>query len=123
MTKQFVGHPIPPVEHRFKPGQSGNPKGRPKGSKNTYKILDDILSKRVKLVQDGKTIKLDRRTIIILQAVQSAMKGNNKALQTLLPHMLAVDERREAIRNTHEMLTTDDTEIINQFLKDNQYDE
>lgn len=123
MTKKFIGHPMPPIEHRFKKGQSGNPNGRPKGAKNTYKILDDILSKRVQLVQDGRNIKLDRRTIILFQAVQSAMKGNNKAIQTLLPHMLAVDERKEAIRNTHEMLTTDDATIIEQFLKDNQYDE
>lgn len=123
MTKKFVGHPMPPIEHRFKKGQSGNPNGRPKGAKNTYKILDDILSKRVQLVQDGRNIKLDRRTIILLQAVQSAMKGNNKSIQTLLPHMLAVDERKEAIRNTHDMLTTDDNAIIEQFLKDNQYDE
>lgn len=123
MTKKFIGHPMPPIEHRFKKGQSGNPNGRPKGAKNTYKILDDILSKGVQLVQDGRNIKLDRRTIILFQAVQSAMKGNNKAIQTLLPHMLAVDERKEAIRNIHEMLTTDDAAIIEQFLKDNQYDE
>ena len=88
-----------------------------------YKILDDILNKRVQLVQDGKRVKLDRRTIILLQTVQSAMKGNAKAVQTLLPHMLEVDERKEAIKNTHEMLTTDDQKIIEQFLKDNKNDE
>ena len=121
--KQFVGHPMPPVEYRFKKGQSGNPKGRPKGARSTYKILDDILNKRVQLIQDGKRVNLDRRTIILLQTVQSAMKGNAKAVQTLLPHMLEVDERKEAIKNTHEMLTTDDQKIIEQFLKDNKNDE
>jgi hypothetical protein len=29
-----VGHAKPPKHTRFQPGQSGNPRGRPKGTKN-----------------------------------------------------------------------------------------
>ena len=29
-----VGYKKPPIHTRFKPGVSGNPKGRPKGTKN-----------------------------------------------------------------------------------------
>jgi hypothetical protein len=32
-TAQAVGPGKPPKEHQFKPGQSGNPKGRPPGRK------------------------------------------------------------------------------------------
>ncbi|MFZ1991145.1 MAG: DUF5681 domain-containing protein [Alphaproteobacteria bacterium] len=30
----------PPVETRFKPGQSGNPSGRPRGARNKRPALD-----------------------------------------------------------------------------------
>ena len=42
-----IGYGRPPKSTRFKPGQSGNPKGRKKGSKNTYSILRDILNQKV----------------------------------------------------------------------------
>ena len=32
------------VEHNFKPGESGNPKGRPKGAKNKRTMVRDVLS-------------------------------------------------------------------------------
>lgn len=37
-----VGYGKPPVATRFKQGQSGNPKGRPKGAKNKRSALFEV---------------------------------------------------------------------------------
>jgi hypothetical protein len=42
-----VGYGRPPREYRFKTGQSGNPRGRPKGSKNRENIISERLDRRV----------------------------------------------------------------------------
>ena len=50
-----VGRGRPPKEYRFKPGQSGNPKGRPKRRRNMKtEIKEAIDKKRVKVRQDNK---------------------------------------------------------------------
>ena len=36
-------HPLPPEEHRWKPGQSGNPAGKPKGSRHLSTIVQNLL--------------------------------------------------------------------------------
>lgn len=41
-----VGYGRPPTHTRFQPGKSGNPNGRPKGSKNTKTILMEELIQR-----------------------------------------------------------------------------
>ena len=41
-----VGYGRPPVNRQFKPGQSGNPRGRPKGSKNFATIFAEALKKK-----------------------------------------------------------------------------
>lgn len=42
-----VGYGKPPRRHQFKPGQSGNPKGRKKGVKNEITILKNCFSTRL----------------------------------------------------------------------------
>jgi hypothetical protein len=42
-TRNDVGYGRPPIEHQFKPGQSGNPFGRPKGARRfTADLLDEL---------------------------------------------------------------------------------
>jgi hypothetical protein len=49
-----VGHGKPPRHTRFKKGQSGNPRGRPKGSKNLPTLLTEALNEPVVVAENGK---------------------------------------------------------------------
>ncbi len=112
-----VGYGKPPSATQFKPGQSGNAKGRPIGSKNTYKLLEDILNEKVQITQDGHQVKINKKTAILLQAVNTAVKGNLKAIQTIFPHLLAGDARNEEHAKINAALKQDDAKIIQQFLQ------
>ena len=49
-----IGYGRPPVHSRFKPGQSGNPRGRPKGSLNFETDLKRTLQAPVTLNEWGQ---------------------------------------------------------------------
>lgn len=50
-----VGYKNPPKDTQFKKGMSGNPKGRPKGTKNIRTVLNDTLNEKIQITQNGKT--------------------------------------------------------------------
>lgn len=108
----MTGYKIPPTHSQFKPGQSGNPKGRSRGCRNTYSVLDDLLNQKIPVTQDGKQTKIDKKTAILLQTVNHSVRGDQRAIQTLLPHMLAIDENKERLAAVRESLSTNDQEIL-----------
>ncbi len=114
-NKEKIGYGNPPKATRFAKGKSGNPSGRPKGSRNTYKLLDDILEQKITMMQEGKPIRISKKMAILLQAVNSAVKGDLKAIQNLFPHLLAVDAKQEEKEQKISSLKQDDMEILNQF--------
>jgi Family of unknown function (DUF5681) len=57
-----VGKGRPPSATRWKPGQSGNPKGRPRDSKNLEALLTEALSEKVP-VQEREE-KLDQSLLV-----------------------------------------------------------
>ena len=96
-----VGYGKPPKQSRFKPGQSGNPKGRPKGSRNRKPALNEERLKDIILEEAYRTISVndgDRRvTLPMAQAIVrtlalNAAKGNQRALN-LFTELLSSTER------------------------------
>jgi hypothetical protein len=79
-----VGPGRPPRHTRFKPGQSGNPNGRPKGAKNFATILQQQLRKKVTITVDGKPKRVTVQEVIARRLATDSMKGTTKALELLI---------------------------------------
>ena len=75
-----VGYRRPPVNRQFKPGQSGNPRGRPKGSKNFPTMFAEAMSRPV-TVRDkkGKIRTLSKQELMVEVMVNKALAGDPKA--------------------------------------------
>ena len=117
MGSNKVGYGNPPAATRFKKGVSGNAKGRPRGSKNTYKLLDDLLEQKVAIMQEGRQVKISKKTAMLLQAVNAAVKGDLKALQIIFPHLIIADAKQEDKNKTFERLKQDYQAILDLFIK------
>ena len=105
-----VGYGRPPKHAQFKPGQSGNPRGRPKKSKNVDALLEKELDEIVTLHEGGQPKRMTKREAIIKQFVNLAIKGNAKPLQMMLAHL---EENRQPEPFT--LSEADDAEILRAF--------
>ena len=74
-----VGDRRPPKHSQFKPGVSGNPKGRPKGSVNLRTRVTQQLRQTVAVTRNGHPVKMRKGDLIALQIVDAAAKGDLKA--------------------------------------------
>jgi hypothetical protein len=76
-----VGPGNPPRERQYKPGQSGNPRGRPKGSLNARTRLEKILLEQVQGTIHGKTVKRAVVDVIFQKACTMAVAGDLAAMR------------------------------------------
>lgn len=81
---QGVGYKRPPEHTRFKPGQSGNPSGRPKGSQNLKTIFEKILKEEVSLREGSEVRKVTKAEAIMRGLVVGALKGDQRNVGTIL---------------------------------------
>ena len=111
-----VGYGKPPENTQFKSGKSGNPKGRPKGSTNTYKLMNEILGQKLEVVDNGKKIKISKKVAMLTQLINQGVKGDIKAIVAILPHMLMADVKEEEKEQVMAALNQDDKAIIQRYL-------
>jgi hypothetical protein len=74
----------PPRKGQFRPGQSGNPDGRPPGCKNIRTYVNKYLNEKIPIIENGKTRTIPRAEAIAIQLVNQAAKGEPKGLADVM---------------------------------------
>ena len=73
-----VGYGKTPQHSRFKPGQSGNPKGKPRGAKNLGTIVGNAIKERVVVNENGKRKSVSKLEVAVKQLVNKAASGDQQ---------------------------------------------
>ncbi len=95
-----LGFGCPPKQARWKKGQSGNPKGRPKSKSEMVMDAAWILTQPVEArTPDGKTIKLDGIEAAYLSLCKKGLKGHKASLLEAIRIMLEVGPAVQAKEN------------------------
>jgi hypothetical protein len=85
MTDDKVGYGRPPKHSRFKPGVSGNPKGRPKRKPHAVaEIIKNALGAPVQYREQGQTKTAPREEVGLKRLVADAVHGDLAAAATIL---------------------------------------
>lgn len=74
----------PPADTRFQPGQSGNPKGRPKGRVSFETLIERELRKSVVITENGRSRRMTKKEVIIRRLTHESIRGEYRAIELLL---------------------------------------
>lgn len=113
-----VGYRSPPKSTQFKKGESGNPKGRPKGSRSLQTILVQELKSNVTIHENGRSMTVKKGEVIVKRMVNKAMDGDHKAAN-LVMGVSQQHELQEALKepSVMETLPQDDRAVMQSLME------
>jgi hypothetical protein len=109
-----VGFGKPPKKSQFKKGQSGNPKGRPKHSKNVLTDIHEELDEMVNVTEGCKTIRMTKQRALVKATIAKASQGHTPSVKLLL-ELKAQAELKRAENHEEPLLDEDDLAILENF--------
>ena len=78
-----VGYGRPPSRTRFRKGQSGNPRGRPKGARNLATDLAEELNEVIEVRENGTVRRISKQRAMVKSLAAQTLKGNARATAQL----------------------------------------
>ena len=111
-----VGYSRPPKTKQFRKGQSGNPKGRPKGSKNMSSLFLEVASRKVTITESGRTRRVSLLDAVLTQMATGAAKGDRHSRRDFLQFLSTIEakaETEESVLNPIER----DIAVLDGFMK------
>src|SRR5262245_26498183 len=112
-----VGYGKPPKHTRFQPGQSGNPRGRPKGTRNLKADLLEELGEKILIREGERARQVSKQRAVVKTLVTRTLKGDARAANTLLSMMMRLLDTGEGAPEEVEDLHPDELEILEAYKK------
>jgi hypothetical protein len=112
-----VGPGRPPLNTRFRKGQSGNPGGRHK--KNMPALLADALNETVSVTIDGEQRQITKREAVVHQLVNKSTTADLRATKMLFDMMKDAEHKAGAASPPPEPRPLDpaDKEVLQLFIE------
>ena len=79
-----IGFRRPPKATQFKKGESGNLKGRPKGSKNFASHAKALLARKTTITENGRTRRITLAEAVLMKLISRAMANDMSAMRMTL---------------------------------------
>ena len=79
-----VGYGKPPKATQFKPGQSGNPRGKRRRPKSVPDQLAEILKRKVPITRNGRQRQVSMQEVMLTTLVNNAAKGDLRAFKCVI---------------------------------------
>ena len=100
---------------RFGKGTSGNPKGRPKGSKNLGTIILEAANAQVTATIDGRPRKISKVVATAMQLATKAAGGDQQSMGKLLDWIDEIEARAAAARPAQFPFQPEDLEVLREI--------
>ena len=110
-----VGYGRPPRHTRFEPGRSGNPRGRPKGTKNLKTDLMEELGEKIVVREGEQSRRVSKQRAVVKSLVMRTLKGDGRAATLLMSMMMRLIDTGEGSPEVAEPLHDFEREILRDF--------
>jgi len=108
-----IGYGKPPKATQFKKGNSGNPRGRPKGRRNLATDLAAELNEHVTVREEGRSRRISKQRALIKSLMAKALQGDVRATTAFLALYARVIT--EIPEEQADALETDELQILRRF--------
>jgi hypothetical protein len=111
-----VGFKNPPKETRFKPNQSGNPKGRPRRPPTLQTTVAKVMKEQIKIREGERELRMSNLEALVRSAFRRALNGDPKILKmvTLMLRIERGEDQGEEIVDGN--ISAADEAILANFL-------
>jgi hypothetical protein len=112
-----VGYRKPPRDTQFKKGHSGNPKGRPRGTKNLRTDFLEELNERMTIREGSREVTLSKQRVFLKSLMSGAMKGSPAAIRSILDLAFRYLEPSDDEPQDNRALTADEREAVELLMR------